>query len=113
MAEDLLRLAEFFTRFSKEFEATDSLDESLLLVTRDATRLVDGAEGAAVTLGQRGKFQTLAASSELALRVDAIQYQLRQRPCIDAAVQHRIFRSGDLRTDTRWPQFGTRAAKQT
>ncbi|HEY5335251.1 MAG TPA: ANTAR domain-containing protein, partial [Mycobacteriales bacterium] len=70
------------------------------------------AEHAGITLLNRGKFTTRAASSDLPPRVDAIQYELGSGPCVDAVLDDAVYRSGDLRTDTRWPQFGYRAATE-
>ncbi len=89
------------------------MEESLTLVTRSGVRLIAGAEAAGVTIGRSGKLTTVAATSELCARVDAIQYELRMGPCVDAAVEQKIYRSGDLRTDARWPRFGQRAAAET
>jgi GAF domain-containing protein len=54
----------------------------------------------------------VAPSNELLRGVDAIQYELTSGPCVDAILQQRFFRTGDLSQDPRWPEFGGRAARE-
>jgi GAF domain-containing protein len=52
-----------------------------------------------------------AATAELAQRVDQVQYDTGQGPCLDAIREQRTVRVSDMRTETRWPQFTRRAAQ--
>lgn len=56
---------------------------------------------------------TVAASDDLPLRVDALQYALREGPCLDAAVGSTVRLSDDVGTDPRWPVFGPRCVRHT
>jgi ANTAR domain-containing protein/GAF domain-containing protein len=76
-----------------------------------AVQEVPGARYASITEGQPGRFKTVAATDELAVSVDRIQYELGSGPCVDAIVQNTVFNAIDLRNDARWPDFGTRAAE--
>jgi hypothetical protein len=92
---------------------TLAADEALSVVTAAAVQAIDGAEGAAVTIGRNQKFETVAATSDLPLQVDKIQYDLMSGPCVDAVLEHTIFHSNDLREDQRWPEFAARAVAET
>jgi len=56
---------------------------------------------------------TPVATGELSVQTDAIQYELASGPCVDAVLRPGNFRTGDLRTDPRWPEFGRRAFEET
>lgn len=56
---------------------------------------------------------TLAASDDLPKRVDALQYQLDEGPCLDAAVGPAVLLSDDVAVDERWPRFGPACAAST
>jgi ANTAR domain/GAF domain len=82
-------------------------------LTATAVRVVAGAEHAGISRGRRGRFETIAPTSDLPLRVDNIQYDLGSGPCVDAAVEKSVFRTGDLGRDPKWAEFGFRAAATT
>jgi hypothetical protein len=46
-------------------------------------------------------------------RCDQIQYDLGSGPCIDAALAGPVYNAADLRTDSRWPEFGRRCVAAT
>jgi ANTAR domain-containing protein/GAF domain-containing protein len=77
-----------------------------------AVETVPGAEHAGITLGREGgTFATVAATDDLVNLVDQIQYDLVSGPCVDAILKNTTFKTADLRTDTRWPEFGHRAVE--
>lgn len=87
--------------------------DMLIALTRTAVGRVPGAEWASVTEGRGGAFRTLAATDPLASIVDEIQYELGTGPCVDAILQETTYRTADLVTDPRWPEFGRRATAAT
>ena len=92
-------------------DVPEDVDEILRLICRGAVDAVPGAVYAGITLtDRRGKLETPAASDPLIHRVDALQYEFRQGPCVDAVQGRRDARSENLRLDTRWPEYGPRAA---
>ena len=85
-----------------------SVDE----ITAAAVRLLRPAGWASVTLLDRGHFQTLAPTGDLASRTDDLQYAIGSGPCVDAALEGAVYVTGDLARDERWPEFGSRAAAE-
>lgn len=69
-----------------------------------------GHGAAGITVIDHAGPRTLATSTGLAERLDAMQYQAEQGPCLDAAIEGHVVRSDDLARDVRWPQFGPAAA---
>jgi transcriptional regulator with GAF, ATPase, and Fis domain len=111
-SQSVADLAGVFADLGRDLLAERGLEGTLELITSRGVQLVSGAQDAAVSRGRRGDFETVAPTSELPLRVDRIQYELRSGPCVDAAVQQEIYRTGDLAAERRWPEFGRRAAAE-
>lgn len=105
-----LELVKQFADMARDLHRLTSQDETLSGVVQAAMRAVPGAEAAGVTVVRGSNYRTLAPSSELVRQVDAIQYEQRSGPCVDAIVSETTFRTGDLEQDPRWPTFGKRAA---
>ncbi|MCW2524736.1 MAG: hypothetical protein JWO63_3071 [Frankiales bacterium] len=83
-------------------------------VVGQAVRTIPGAQEAAVTV-KRGaqRYRTIAATGELALRVDAIQYRVNEGPCLTSLLSRDAVRCDDVATDPRWPEFGPQAGSDT
>ncbi len=111
-SQSLSELAVLFADLGRTLMSEHGLDSTLGLVAGRSVALVAGAEHAAVSRGRRGTFETVGNTSEVPVRVDRIQYELRSGPCVDAAIQQETFRTGDLGADPRWPEFGRRAVAQ-
>ena len=75
-----------------------SQDEGGLLDT--VIEHLEGADSASITELRRGGFATLAASDQAARDADALQYELRSGPCVDAIVEGCIFTPIELMEDS-------------
>lgn len=83
-------------------------------IARAALDTVPGCEHAAISLVRRGRpITTVGATSSLATEVDAVQYETGQGPCLDAVREAPLYRTGDLATEHRWPEFAARAVERT
>jgi GAF domain-containing protein len=106
-------LADLFLRLGRELSASNrSVDDVLHIVSRRAYELVASAEHAAISRGSRGKFETVAATSDVPPLVDRIQYRLRTGPAVDAIHGDGACRVGDLSRNPSWPEFGRKAAEE-
>ena len=83
-------------------------------VVQFAAAAVPGAEHAAISMtsGSRPP-KTIAATGELPLLVDKIQYELGEGPSMQALAQSDLVWADDLSTDGQWPQFAPRAVETT
>jgi transcriptional regulator with GAF, ATPase, and Fis domain len=93
--------------------ATGKLDlkSTLVQVANFAVRAIPGADGAGLTLLERDRADTIVSTADFVTAVDAIQYSIREGPCISAAAEGVTMRSGSLGGDTRWSKFGARVAR--
>ena len=75
-------------------------------------QLIPGAEeGSISVVTDRTNVGSQAPSSDLPRRVDALQAETGQGPCLDAAFTHRTVRVSDMSTEQRWPEFARRASE--
>jgi hypothetical protein len=103
------------TRFAaalRELASRQEVDETLQLAVDLATELVHGCELADVMFLARGGLTTPVSSEPVAVRIDEIQSETGEGPCISAARDHHVVVSDDLASDDRWPTFGPRAAAE-
>lgn len=110
---DPIDLAETFADTARALMGAGSLDATLKRIVEAAVDTLPGSAHAAISLIEKRTIMTAAASGDLPKRVDAIQYETDQGPCLDAIRSHEMFHVDDLAVDGRWPQFAARAADET
>ncbi|MFL6164333.1 MAG: GAF and ANTAR domain-containing protein [Jatrophihabitantaceae bacterium] len=110
-----------------EFELTVGLAELIRNLANDATltgeqalaalldRFVEALPGACCAsittqLNPRKPPATFAATQELAVIADSLQYDASQGPCLQALGSIELVQVDDLATDQRWPGFGRQVA---
>lgn len=107
-------LADMFAEIARQLQAEDTPEKVQERISRVAVDTVDGCDHAAISLvHRRGAIDTVAATDDVPPRVDAIQYEVGQGPCLDAIAEHEVFVVDDLGADERWPSFSHRAAAET
>jgi GAF domain-containing protein len=106
-------LLQRLSRAAREMQGeTDSLD-TMDSVVRLGLDLVSGAEHCAISLVHRYRhIDTPAASGDVPRRVDQLQYELEEGPCLEAIHDHDQVDSPDIATDARWSAWGTRVATE-
>lgn len=103
-----MRMAELARRHA----APSTLMQILDGVTAAAVELIPGADLAGVLLVKKGgDFESLADTDSLAAKLDELQHDFREGPCAEAALQHTIVRSDDLRRESRWPRYAPAAVE--
>lgn len=107
-------LAATFARIARALQAELTPDRTLEQITGAAVRTVPGCDHAAISMVEkRGPITTRAATDEVPTAVDAIQYEARQGPCLEAIEEHDSYLIEDLAREPRWPRFSHRAAAET
>jgi GAF domain-containing protein len=61
-----------------------------------------------ITLLRHRKAGTVASSSERAQKLDELQYDYGDGPCLKAAREHVLVHVADLHDDARWPEYRAR-----
>jgi ANTAR domain/GAF domain len=103
-------LAVQFSRLARTLQQPDDPERTLEGIVQAAVQLIPGVDEASVSAVQgRRRVVSQAPTGELARDVDALQDELGQGPCLDAAYEHQTVRVADMATETRWPRFTERA----
>lgn len=111
--DDGLGLAEEFADIARSLLAEKSIEETLHRIATLAVEVVHGCDHAGVSLVEGRRLTTPAASDDVPARVDAIQYDVGQGPCLQAIRAHEVVHVADLAHEDRWPEFAPRAVAQT
>ena len=106
-------LAETFAEIARSLQAQGSVQETLQRIVDLAVDTIDSGEHAGVTLIKAGSFETTAGTDDIPGKVDRIQYETDEGPCLSAIREHEIYEIGDLSKEERWPKFATRANEET
>jgi GAF domain-containing protein len=69
-----------------------------------------GVDHVGISVTHRGgRVETLAATDELVWRLDQLQYELNEGPCLDAIREKPVVWVNNARREQRWPRFIPRA----
>lgn len=97
-------LAQRMAELARASAAPRNLTDVLSDVTSTALELIPGVDTAGVLLiGSRGKFESLANTSDLPCQLDELQMTYNEGPCVQAALDDVIVRTDDFREERRWP----------
>ena len=80
---------------------------------RLAVENLDACEFAGISLVEKDKFTSPASSNDIPRTIDEIQAEVGEGPCIDAIKEHEVFQTGELKKESRWPQFSEQAHRET
>lgn len=95
---------------ARELQREQDTEALLTDIVHAALDLIPHVADASVSLVMgRRTVESKAASGELPRRIDALQSEIGQGPCVDAAYDERIVRVPDLSHETRWPEFAQAA----
>ncbi len=105
-------LAERMAELSRSTSVPRSTRDVLTVVTDAAVELIGAVDAAGILLiGRGGRFESLAGTSEISQKIDALQERLGEGPCIQAALHSTLLRSDDFRTESRWPRYAAGAVE--
>lgn len=103
-------LADALGSLARDLEDEGDLDSTLNAIVHAAVGTIPGAEHASISMVRgRRHLTTRAATSATAERVDAIQYETGEGPCLATLFEKRTERVVDTTDEPRWPRFGFRA----
>lgn len=84
-------------------------------VCRSAVEMVDGCDHASVMLRRNGRTRTVAASDEVARRIDELEHEIGEGPCLDAIDESEpdTHICTDLTSGSPWPTLAARIMETT
>jgi len=91
---------------ARSINHSQSLDETLQAIVHVARESVPGFEAVGIsTMRRNGKAVTRAATGDLVHRLDALQYELGEGPCVDTLRGATMVCVPDIRHEQRWPRY--------
>jgi GAF domain-containing protein len=90
--------------------STESVEQFLHEMSVLAAGLISGGISCGMTMKPNGQLVTVACSDPVAARVDGLQYELNDGPCLHAMRDGHVVRIEDTADKARWPEFETQAA---
>lgn len=82
------------------------LDKTLQRITAAAVEVLEDVDYASITIKHAdGRLETAAPTDGSILDLDAAQYELREGPCYEAAVDEQHVTAPDLANDARFPRY--------
>jgi GAF domain-containing protein len=112
--DDDRHLAATFADVAREMFAASDVNEALHCIVTLAVATLEHCDSAGITMVRRGVVSAPASSNTFARRLDELQRELGQGPCVD------VLESGstavvidDLASDLRFPDFVRRARAMT
>lgn len=105
--------ADAFADIARALLAEGDVQHTLQKICDLAVETIDGCDHAGISFLKGRKVDTPAASDDVPRKVDAIQYEVGEGPCLDAIREHEVFQTGDLGHEARWSRFAARAQRET
>jgi GAF domain-containing protein len=99
------QLAATLVQMSGLVLSQETVRSAVELITALASATAPGTDGAAVTVVDEDGTRTVGATSEMAVRADALQYELDEGPCLTAWRTGALVRVDDTAGDRRWPAW--------
>jgi GAF domain-containing protein len=100
------QLAEAARAMAEEEGTQHTLDRAVQM----ATDMIDHCDFAGISMVHPQGIDTPAASHETLRRIDELQFELGEGPCLDALRQSDVITVTDLAEDPRWPRWGPHIA---
>jgi hypothetical protein len=105
-------LAQTLSALARTLEAEDDTEQMLGdLVTAAVAQIPGVDEGSISVVRARRDVISQSPSSDLPERVDALQAETGEGPCLDAVFEERVVHVPDMGSERRWPHFAARAAE--
>lgn len=107
-----VRVAESMARLAESLHAEPDQERTLSGIVSQAVAMVPGAEMAGISLVQRKAITPKVPTDSLVEKLDHLQSQLGEGPCLQAIDLGGIVQIDDMASETRWPRFADEAARQ-
>jgi GAF domain-containing protein len=111
--EDAVRVAETFGEVARALAAHSDVESILDRIVHLAVEHLDACEFAGITKIEKRSITSPASTGDVPKRVDEIQAETDEGPCLDAIKQQEVFETGDLGAEERWPNFAVKANDDT
>jgi GAF domain-containing protein len=99
---------------ARDIAGSPSLEETLDAIAQSARASVPGFDHAGIsTIDRKGRITTRAATDDIVLALDDLQYSLDEGPCVDALRREPFVVVPYIQHEQRWPRYVAEAARTT
>jgi ANTAR domain/GAF domain len=91
------------------FASHTEIEPILNTVTAQAVRLINEVDFADILLIDGDGHRSMAPTAEITVKLDTIQVELNQGPCLEAVTNEPLVHSPDFSLESRWPGFAAAA----
>ena len=106
-------LNESIQGLSEVIFAEQDVAATLQRISELAVHAVEGAELCSVSSVSAGRISTVGATDDVCRRLDELQYETEEGPCLSSIEEQAMFQIPDLGQDETWPVFSKRASAET
>jgi hypothetical protein len=110
---EMVQLSQEFAEVGNELHGDGDNPAALHRMVELAVKHIDGCNWASITVLRGKKGHTLAASDPVAAKADALQYELNEGPCLQAAEDDANYLLFDVANEPRWPRYAKAVAQLT
>jgi GAF domain-containing protein len=108
-----LEMAGMFAEVARALLAEPDTQSTLERIVTLAVESIEACEYAGISEVEGKRVTSPASSDELPAIVDRLQSETGEGPCVDASIESDIYLTGNLSSETRWPEFSRRAAAES
>lgn len=105
--------SQVFAALAQIVYASDSYQDVYEALCQTAVRVVPGCDHASIMLSRDGRFSTAAATDEVARKIDEMERELGDGPCVDAITDEAGQVEADLTVSTVWPGLASWVVENT
>lgn len=109
---DEVALAETFGEVARVLAQND-LQTTLDRIVGLAVENLEACEYAGISLVEKGRITSPSSSNDIPRMLDALQAETGEGPCVDTVKDQGVFWTGQLEHEKRWPEFSSRAHRET
>jgi hypothetical protein len=104
--DDKPHFAAALAEAARTINRPQSVEETLAAIAHSARANIPGIDEAGISLVHAdGRVETMAATGDLVHRLDGLQYDLSEGPCVSSLSEEPVIVVGPLRHSQRWPRY--------
>ncbi len=108
-AQSSRQLARTLGDLAVRMQAQKGTGETLHIIVEAAADIIPGARWVGISLIQGRRVLAKAPTDPIAAKLDELQNDLGDGPCLTALREHHTVHIADMSTEARWPEFSRQA----
>jgi GAF domain-containing protein len=106
MSSEPTSIADALAEAAQEINSRLELPDVLHSMVHSARTSLPGVDHVGISITHRdGRIETLAATDEVVLQLDGLQYKLNEGPCLEAMREEHVVVVNHAEREPRWPRY--------